>query len=197
VKTRAIVICFLLCGCLFAETLVAQTNASSAAAKPQTAPEPAASDGPTKASTKEADIVRLMDLAGTTRLATQMMAAMEQNIRPLMTNSFPPGEYREKLIDLFFAKFHSKINEQQLLNLFVPAYDKYYTHEEIRGLIEFYETPLGQKMAAVQPKMAGELQEAGRKWGEGLGRDSMQEVFAEHPELATALDAAKKEQQPK
>jgi len=74
----------------------------------------------------------------------------------------------------------------------VPAYDRYYTHEEIKGLIQFYGTPLGQKMISVLPKLTGELQEAGRKWGEGLGRNSMREVLSEHPELATALDGAKK-----
>jgi hypothetical protein len=141
---------------------------------------------------KEADIRRLLDLTRFTLLATQMMDAMEKNIKPLMTNSFPPGEYREKLIDLFFAKFHSKAVPERLLDWAVPVYDKYYTHDEIKGLIQFYETTLGQKVASVQPKLAGELQETGNKWGEGLGRDSMLEVLAEHPELATALGAAKK-----
>ncbi|HEX9136816.1 MAG TPA: DUF2059 domain-containing protein [Nitrospirota bacterium] len=145
---------------------------------------------------KEADIRRLMDLAGTGLLVTQVMDGMEKGIRPLMMNALPPGEYREKLVDLFFAKFHSKAAPQQLLDLAVPEYDKYYTHEEIKGLIQFYGTPLGQKLVSVQPKMTGELQEAGRKWGEGLGRDSMIEVLSEHPELATALQAAKKGTQP-
>jgi hypothetical protein len=137
-----------------------------------------------------------MNLTKFTLLATQMMEGMEKNIKPLMLSSFPPGEYREKLIDLFFAKFHSKIGPTQILDLAVPIYDEYYTHDEIKGLIQFYETPLGQKLASVQPKMSVELQNVGRKWGAGLGRDSMLEVFSEHPELAKALDAAKKGTQP-
>jgi uncharacterized protein len=141
---------------------------------------------------KEADIRRLMDLIGTKKLVIQMMDAMEQNLKPLMTNALPAGEYRDKLVDLFFLKFHSKRDAQQILDLAVPAYDRYYTREEIRGLIEFYGTPLGQKTITVLPKLTGELQESGRKWGEQLGRDSMDEVLAEHPELATALESAKK-----
>jgi hypothetical protein len=133
-----------------------------------------------------------MDLVGTKLLVVQVMDGMEKSIKPLMASSLPPGEYREKLIDLFFAKFHSKAVPQQLLDMAVPAYDRYYTHEEIKGLIQFYETPLGQKMISVLPKLTGELQDAGRKWGEGLGRDSMLEVLSEHPELATALEAARK-----
>ncbi len=141
---------------------------------------------------KEADIRRLLDLTSAGALATQTMDSMEGNIRPLMTNSFPPGEYRENLIDLFFEKFHSKRDPQQLLDLAVPIYDKYYSDDEIKQLIHLYETPMGQKMLKVMPKVLGELQAAGEKWGEGMGRQSMTEVLAEHPELEKALQAAQK-----
>ena len=37
-----------------------------------------------------------------------------------------------------------------------------------------------------------EMSEAGRKWGEGLGRECMQEVLTEHPEMVEAMKAAGK-----
>jgi hypothetical protein len=190
VKTRTVLVCLLLAGSLLAQT---KSSFPEVPAKSQAAQEPTPSSGPLKIDpAKEADIRRLMDLVGTRLLVAQMMDAMEKSIKPLMTGALPPGEYREKLVDLFFAKFHSKADLQQLLDIAVPAYDRYYTREEIKGLIQFYETPLGQKMISVLPKLTGELQEAGRKWGEGLGRDSMREVLSEHPELSTALESAKK-----
>ncbi len=192
-KIGIAVACFLLIESLGAQTksLSPQTSAESRKASPTNSVEPLKID-----SAKEADIRRLMDLVGTRVLVTQMMDSMEENIKPLMTNSFPPGEYREKLIDLFFAKFHSKAGAQQLLDLAVPAYDKYYTHEEIKGLIEFYRTPLGQKMVAVLPRLMADLQSAGQKWGGQLGQDCMTEVLSEHPDLAKALEAAKTSAQP-
>jgi len=57
-------------------------------------------------------------------------------------------------------------------------------------LIEFYQTPLGQKAIATLPKVTTEMQEQGRKWGEELGKQCMVEVLSEHPELAEALNAA-------
>jgi hypothetical protein len=141
---------------------------------------------------KTADIRRLLEVAGAKALVTQSMTGMEKNIRPMLLSSLPPGEYRDQLIDLFFAKFHSKLDTQKLLDMAVPAYDKYLSHEEIKGLLRFYETPLGQKALTVMPKLMGELQEAGQKWGGELGRTSMMEVLAEHPELAKALEEAKK-----
>jgi len=121
---------------------------------------------------------------------------MGKSLKPLMTQALPPGEYREKLVDLFFVKFQSRLDMQQLLDLAIPIYDKYLSHEEVRGLIEFYQTPLGQKTLKVLPTMLTELQEAGRKWGENLGRDSMREVLAEHPDLAKALEGAAQTAQP-
>jgi len=193
VKIPIVIVCFLLIASGFAQT---KSSSPEVPPKPQAAAEATGPSGPSQLdAAKKADIRRLMDLAGTGLLVGQVMDGMERNIKPLMMNALPPGEYREKLVDLFFAKFQSKADPRQLLDLAVPAYDKYYTHEEIKGLIQFYGTPLGQKLVSVQPKMTGELQEAGRKWGEGLGRDSMIEVLAEHPDLATALLAAKKETQ--
>lgn len=179
----------LLLGSLLAQT----TNSfSQATAETEAKPDPAVSEKLSIDPAKEADIRRLMDLVGTRALVNQVMEGTEKSIKPLMTSSLPPGEYREKLIDLFFAKFHSKADPRQLLDLAVPVYDKYYSHEEIRGLIEFYETPLGQKTISVLPRLMGELQDAGRTWGGRLGRDSMMEVLAEHPDLQKALEAAKK-----
>jgi hypothetical protein len=114
-----------------------------------------------------------------------------------MANSLPPGEYLDKLIELFFAKFHARRDAQQILDLAVPVYDKYLSDQEIRGLIEFYRTPLGQKYLGVLPKLMGELQAAGRDWGEGIGRQCMMEVLAENPELAQGLSAAQTNAKPR
>ena len=141
---------------------------------------------------KEADIRRLLELTGASKIVKETMESMTTSIRPVLANSLPPGEYREKLIDLFFAKFQAKADITQLLELAIPAYDRYFSHEEIKGLIKFYETPLGQKSLSAMPQLMNEMRDAGRKWGEKLGRDSMQEVLAEHPEMEAALEAAGK-----
>jgi hypothetical protein len=57
---------------------------------------------------KAAHIGRLLDVTGAEKLSLQMMNEMEKSIRPLMTSTLPPGEYRDNLIDLFFAKFIPK-----------------------------------------------------------------------------------------
>lgn len=166
----------------------AETSASDAKGT-----EPAhASASSTIDSAKAADIRRLMALVNTEELATGLLGAMTDQIRPMITSSLPPGEYREKLVDLFLEKFRSKADMKSLLELLLPVYDKYLSDEEIKGLIAFYQTPLGKKTLEVMPKVMTESQEEGRKWGEGMGRQAMQEVLAEHPDLARQLDEAQK-----
>jgi uncharacterized protein len=187
-KTLAII------GLLLFGSLSAVAQSQAQAKHSPTSSTPAASTKVDPA--KEADIRQLLALMGTGSLAGQTMDNMEKSVRPLMTKALPPGEYREKLVELFFIKFHTKRDSKALADMAVPIYDKYYSEDEIKGLIQFYATPLGQKMLTVLPKMMNELQKGGGEWGEDLGRQCMLEVLVEHPDLAKALDLAKKEQQP-
>ena len=148
------------------------------------------------AADKQADIRRLLQLTGAGALVTQTMDEMEKNIRPLITGSLPPGDYRDKRVDLFFQKFHEKRDSRQLLELIVPIYDKYYTAEDIKGLIAFYQTPTGQKMITVLPKIMADSQAAGGQWGQELGRECMMEVLQEHPEMQQAIMQAKRTDKP-
>lgn len=139
---------------------------------------------------KEADIRRLLDAMGTTTLIQGMMDRMVQSLKPIMANSLPPGDYRDQLLDLFFQKFRTKFATKQFIDLAVARYDENFSDAEIKGLIDFYQTPLGRKMTTVLPTLTAELQQDGQKYGQDIGRDSMVEVLQEHQELAQALQQA-------
>ena len=185
------VVLFLLCAAAPVRGQAAPPQ-SSAPAAGQTRPATALPAQSPIDPAKEADIRHLLDVTGARSLANQTMANMENSIKPMMTNALPPGEYRAKLIDLFFTKFQAKVDTQHLVDLAVPIYDKYLSDDDIKGLTQFYQTPLGQKTLTVLPKLLGECQEAGRKWGSDVGRQSMLEVLAEHPELEKAMEDQQK-----
>ncbi len=189
---------------LGASLALGQASALNTSAPPPSAkkPAPASTATATTASVaidpaKEADIRRLLEVTGAKMLVEQTMGEMTKSLKPTLANSLPPGDYRDQLIDLFFAKFTAKANTQALLELSISSYDKNFTHEEIRGLLQFYQTPLGKKSISVMPQLLAELQEKGRKWGEDLGRQSMMEVLAEHPEFGKQLEEAQKAAQAK
>jgi uncharacterized protein len=171
--------------------LCPQTPPASSKSPAQTAPAPTAQTVEKKIDpAKEADIRKLLELTGASTSMELTMQNMEKNIKPVLANSLPPGDYRDKLVTLFFEKFHSKMDLQKLLDLAVPIYDKYYSDEDLKGLIQFYQTPLGQKTVKALPSLMGELTEAGQRLGQDAGRVSMLEVLAEHPELEKAMEDA-------
>jgi hypothetical protein len=180
---------------LGAACAVAQSTAPSAEVKPAVPQDAAPASTVTQAKidpAKEADIRRLLEVSGTKAIMTDTMASLLKSMRPLLENALPPGDYRGKLIDLFYVKFQSKLDLNRFLDLAMVSYDRYFSDEEIKSLIVFYQTPAGKKTVSVMPKIINEMREGGQKLGEPLGRDAMQEVLAEHPELLEAMQAAAK-----
>ena len=161
-------------------------HASTAPAKAHSAAGTAQKTDPAK----EAAIRELFEVQGVTNLSQQMTKGMINNVRPTLVNSLPPGEYREKLVELFFQKFQSKMNTARLLELMIPIYDKHFSKDEIQGLTQFYKTPLGRKVLAELPQVAIESQNESMKMGEEVSRESMLEVLAEHPDLGKNLEEA-------
>jgi len=146
---------------------------------------------------KEAAIRQLLFQTGIEITLNQMLGDMEKNLKPMIISSLPPGEYRDGLVDLWFEKFKSKLGNE-LFEVAVPVYDRHLSLEEIKGLIQFYGTPLGQKALRLTPLLTGELQEKGEKLGELVGQESMLEVLSEHPDLKKEIEAAeKRSEQPK
>ena len=117
--------------------------------------------------TKNDDIIRLLRVSGADKLADQMMTAIIPQFRQLV-----PG-----IPDAFWVKFREKINIDDLLYACVPAYSKFYTHDEIKQLIKFYESPLGRRMVEVTPLLTQETMAIGQKWGEKLGQDIVNELI--------------------
>jgi uncharacterized protein len=195
-RTWATALCFLFLGALpvhAAESRPRQPATSQQASQNQAPQAPGSETALAQTEIdpdKAADIRRLLNVTGMKTLMSQTMTSMETSMRPTLLQSLPPGDYRDKLIDLFFERFQSKLDIQQFVDLAAAAYDKYLSDEDIKGLTQFYQTPLGQKTLTILPKLAVELQTEGMHLGEEAGRQSMVEVLSEHPDLAKALQEA-------
>jgi hypothetical protein len=185
-KIFAVLACVLLSGSMSVRAQASGTHAAPVAQSPAAAPPSSPKVDPQK----EADIRHLLELIGAENLRNQTARHMEKTMRTLLMNAFPPGAYRDELVDLFIRKFRSNLDSQSFAALAVPIYEQNFSDKDIRGLINFYETPLGQKYAATLPKLSAEILTAANEQGRKLGRESMLEVFAEHPDLKKALEKA-------
>ena len=119
--------------------------------------------------TKNDDILKLLRVTGTDKLADQMMDALIPQFKQLIPD----------IPDQFWARFRGKMNTDDLLFACVPAYSKYYSHDEIKQLLAFYESPLGKRLIEVTPLLTQDTMLVGQKWGEQLGTDIANELIKE------------------
>jgi len=62
-------------------------------------------------------------------------------------------------------------------------YDKHFSEDEIKGLLQFYGSPLGQKVAAEMPKIGRETQAATRAASGKAAKDALAEMKQQNPEI--------------
>jgi len=58
---------------------------------------------------------------------------------------------------------------EELVNLLVPIYKKHFTHEEIKQMVQFFESPAGKKFAEKSPVITQESMMIGQQWGMKIG----------------------------
>ena len=66
--------------------------------------------------------------------------------------------------------------EEFVTERLVPIYDQHLSHEDIKGLIVFYESPLGKKLLQVMPLMSQESMLAGQAWGRDFAESVQQKL---------------------
>jgi|KBSSwiStaDraftv2_1062776.scaffolds.fasta_scaffold1171997_2 hypothetical protein len=124
------------------------------------------------ATSKQEDIRKLMDVVGVKNLALQMAQLATQGMMQAYRTTMPdmPDRAASVIEREMVAVFTEGMDAPGgLFERVVPVYDKYFTHEEIKALMAFYQTPTGKKAIAVMPQLVGECSEVGRQWGTSLG----------------------------
>lgn len=73
--------------------------------------------------------------------------------------------------DVFWTEFvaRAKASVPDLVEMLVPVYDREYSSDDLQGMIQFYQSPIGQKMLAAQPRITRDAMLAGQRWGGQLG----------------------------
>jgi uncharacterized protein len=132
---------------------------------------------------KEADIRELLRLTGMTDVVGKQMGQMADQAKPLLERSLPPGERRHEIVEDFTKRFLARANSQGLIAQVIPVYDKYLTDDDVKAVIRFYKSPVGQRLLKIMPEMMKEASAAGQQWGEQIAHDVLQEMAQEYPEL--------------
>ena len=132
---------------------------------------------------KEADIRSLMELVGAHDLVQDgANSAIEQSREKLLA-SVPNNDKGQAFVNAFAASYQKKLDVDQITDQLVAIYDKHYTEDEIKGLLQFYGSPLGQKVAAEMPKIGRETQAAVRTAGGKAAKEALAEMKQQNPEI--------------
>ena len=108
---------------------------------------------------KNEKIKSLMNLTGSGNLGISMLDTMISSFKKSMP----------QVADEFWNEFKKEVKAEDIVNLIIPIYDKYFTENEINELIAFYNTPVGKKMTMSLPSIAQESMAVGQIWGRSIG----------------------------
>jgi hypothetical protein len=136
---------------------------------------------------KEADIRSLLELVGARDMIQDAANNSVEQIKEKIAASLPNNERAQKVADTFANDFQKKYDPDALMDLLVKIYDKHYTDEEIKGLMQFYGSPVGQKAALEMPKITREIQAATRAISNQAAKEAWQELRAENPGAAQGV----------
>ena len=132
---------------------------------------------------KEADIRSLMELVGARDTVQDGTANAIEQSREKLLATLPNNEKGQAFVNAFAASYQKKLDADQITEQLVGIYDKHFTDEEIKGLLQFYGSPLGQKVAAEMPKINRETQAAVRSATGKAAREALAEVKQQNPEV--------------
>lgn len=110
-------------------------------------------------STPEKDALsqQLIELMEFETVVVQATDVMTQQVVAAVTQSRPdiPQEALDIIVEV--VREEGQILLTGTMSELGPLLGKYYTEEEIQGLIDFYETPLGQKAIRIMPQVMNEI----------------------------------------
>src|SRR5271163_909711 len=132
---------------------------------------------------KEADIRALMELVGARDLVQEGVTTSAEQYREKLLATVPNNDKGQSFVNTFISMYEKKYDADQVTEQLISVYDRHYSDDEIKGLLQFYGSPLGQKVAAEMPKINREIQDAARAASAKAAKDSLQAVKEQNPEV--------------
>lgn len=130
---------------------------------------------------KDADIRALLELVGARDQVQDSVRQSAEQYREKLLAAVPNNEKGQVFVNTAIDEYEKKYNIDRVNEQLIVLYNKHYSADEIKGLLQFYGSPLGQKVAAESPKIFHEIQEATRGEAARAVKDALQEAKQENP----------------
>jgi hypothetical protein len=130
---------------------------------------------------KDADIHALLELVGARDQVQESVNITAEQYREKLLASVPNNDKGQAFVNAVISDYEKRFDVDQVTEQLVSIYDKHYSEEEIKGLLQFYGSPLGQKVAGEAPKISREIQEASRSTASKAVKDALQQAKEDNP----------------
>ena len=130
---------------------------------------------------KDADIRALLELVGARDQVQDSVRQSAEQYRERLLATVPGNEKGQMFVNTTIDEYEKKYDFDRVNEQLILLYHQHYTAGEIKGLLQFYGSPLGQKVAAESPKIFREIQEATRAEAAKAVKDALQEAKQENP----------------
>ncbi len=129
---------------------------------------------------KEKEIRSLLELVGARDAIQDAASAATEQYRQKMLETSANNDRAQAFAKAYQAEFQKKFDADAVTTQLVGIYDKHFTEDEIKDLLEFYGSPIGQKVASEMPKITREVQMIVRTTSGQAARQAWQEVHAQY-----------------
>ncbi|MFO1318100.1 MAG: DUF2059 domain-containing protein [Burkholderiales bacterium] len=140
---------------------------------------------------KTDDIRKLMDATGVTRFAPIMARNISAQVSELVNKGKPdaPQDVYTMIAGEVNGVFKAELGGKGgYVEQMVPIFHKHFTHEDIKGLLHFYSTPLGKKTMAALPMIAQESAPVQQKWMQSVSGKLQERLRTKLGEKGINLD---------
>jgi len=174
---------------IYVAAFVIATQGGSQNPVQASAPDTAASSKPIDP-VKQTDLSSLLDFVGAKEqqqsAASESITQYRERLRASVPGASEDSTH-QAFINAAVETYQKELDQQHALQQITGIYDRHFTDDEVRGLLQFFGSPLGQKFAAESPKIAREISAVQETAAANATRGALQTLKTQHPEFESAI----------
>jgi uncharacterized protein len=117
---------------------------------------------------KKGNILKLIELTDISNVSAQVaqstMLQLAKSDRDKIGSSLTDSALQRICKIAGDILFEQMMKDSTIMNTYYVQYDKYYSNDDIKRLLQFYQSDIGKKMARVTPKLLNETLAAIQAW---------------------------------
>lgn len=132
---------------------------------------------------KDSDLRSLMELVGARDQIQDGIANSAEQYKEKLLATVPNNTKGQEFVTAWADNYQKKFDVDAMSEEVVKLYDKHFRADELKALLQFYGSPIGQKYAAEMPKLTRELQGQTRALATKAAKEALQAMKEQNPEV--------------